>query len=184
MVGTMTNGKPPKTKLQQLTQKRSQVQPSAKPKDVRLLAKRSGMNADDPLWVFVEAIGVLQEEVQEVREQRLFRYGICGGRDSSPIAERSPSRLDGRAAGSVKPEQLREAMLTVGKALMRQKAVQAPFNPWWSRGLLIGLLLLNLLLIFHSKMLWAQTETLRYELAEVKQLVDYSYTKLQRLERQ
>ena len=96
----MTNGKPPKTKLQQLTQKRSQVQLPAKPKDVRLLAKRSGMNADDPLWVFVEAIGLLQEEVQEVRAAAL-RRGICGGRDSSIRGERSPSRLDGRAAGSV-----------------------------------------------------------------------------------
>ena len=178
----MTNGKPPKTKLQQLTQKRSQVQPAAKPKEVRQLAKRAGMNADDPLWVFVEAIGVLQEEVQEVRQQLSEVASAVDEIPASVVSDRHPGLTDERQ--EVLREQLREAMLTVGKALVRQKAVQAPFNPWWSRGLLIGLLMLNLLLIWHSKMLWVQTETLRYELAEVKQLVDYSYTKLQRLERQ
>ena len=182
MVGTMTNGKPPKTKLQQLTQKRSQVQPSAKPKDVRLLAKRSGMTTDDPLWVFVEAIGVLQEEMQEVREQISDVASAVDEIPARSVSDRHPGLTDTQQA--VLREQLREAILTVGKALVRQKAVQAPFNPWWSRGLLIGLLMLNLMLIFHSKMLWVQAETLRYELAEVKQLVDYSYTKLQRLERQ
>ena len=181
MAWTMTNRHPPQSKLQQLTAKRSQSQPSAKPKDVRQLAKRAGMNADDPLWVFVEAIGVLQEEVQEVRERLSEVASAVDEIPARSLSDRHPGLTD--AQQEVLREQLREAMLTVGKALVRQKAVQAPFNPWWSRGLLIGLLLLNLLLILHSKMLWVQTEALRYELAEVKQLVDYSYTKLQRLER-